>query len=502
MLGIMASRITISIPDLETLRPSDLEGVRWIDRPDEHDWTEEHMLRLREIVNKRDLDHPLDVAALEQKLKNLPSTPSTRRSQSRSASQTPIYRSPTHTPSPRQVSEESRRRVEKWYNDLIQMGGRPAYPFELAFAHPRAYKEHADIINSLGSASSGFLRQKNAWIMFRKSQRWNRRTEEIFAQYQRNVIEYRQKENIKGDIHLLFDAAKQTKVDEWKEYQFCEHRKIGQMRIKAEQGRQRREQERKEWEAVNGKGRNIDPTEPSDIAWIYRTAAETELSEVTVFLDWIEQQLPKIAQEEFDNDKSGGVLGASNSAEMSETAMSRDTAVSTRLRRKNNSMSNNGIQSAPRSILKPVDARRVSKAGRKTKELVHDKRRLQDMQLSDTSSVILRRNGVRRVTEEQKTTTQRDAMFQSSANMASSAEPAPLRRSLRIKDLEAKKNNQSRIMQNVVPHTDRTSNSKGKPKRQESRYRNPPPQATATGIRKSRVTKRSNSSRVALQYGK
>ncbi|QSS62550.1 hypothetical protein I7I51_02288 [Histoplasma capsulatum] len=124
------------------------------------------------------------------------------------------------------------------------------------------------------------------------------------------------------------------------------------------------------------------------------------------------------------------------------------------------------------------------------------------MPLSDTSSVILRRNGVRKTTEEQMTTAQRDAMFQSSANMASSVEPAPLHRSQRIKDLEAKKNNQSRIMQNVVPHTDRTSHSKGKPKRQESRYRNPPPQVTTTGIRKSRVTKRSNSSRVALQCAK
>lgn len=80
------------------------------------------------------------------------------------------------------------------------MGGRPAYPFELAFAHPRAYKEHADIINSLGSAPGEFLQQKNAWIRFRKSQRWNRRIEEIFAQDQRDVTEYRQKENIKGDV--------------------------------------------------------------------------------------------------------------------------------------------------------------------------------------------------------------------------------------------------------------------------------------------------------------
>lgn len=155
-------------------------------------------------------------------------------------------------------------------------------------------------------------------------------------------------------------------LDEWKGYHFCEHRKLGDMRIKAEQGRQPREQERKEWEAANGTGRNIDPNEPSNIAWIYRNAAETELPEFTVFLNWIEQQLPKIAQEEFDNDKSGGVLDASNSAEMSETAMSRDTAVSARLSKKSNCISNNGVLSAPRSILNPVDARRLSKAGRKT----------------------------------------------------------------------------------------------------------------------------------------
>jgi hypothetical protein len=216
-----------------------------------------------------------------------------RRSLSRTPAHTLSY---TPSPGPRTVAlmEEAMRENEQYFRDLIEMGGRPAFPsLEIFYAPMGTRGEYEDIIE-YWSSKGGVRGQRNRWILFRIFQRRNRKTAEIFAQYQQDVCEYRRKEGIEG---LLFDQEQQTKVDRWKEYHYFEHRKLAHMKAKAEESRQKRESDRKEWEAAHETGHNIDPNVPSDVSWIYRYRDESELGHFMVFLNWIERQLPEIARE-------------------------------------------------------------------------------------------------------------------------------------------------------------------------------------------------------------
>ena len=172
---------------------------------------------------------------------------------------------------------------------MIARGGRPAFPLELLDTHSDACGEYADIFNYWG----GFRGQLSAWVYFHRFQRRNRKTAEIFAQYKQDVCDYRRNEGIEGDIHLLFDEKQQIKVDEWKEYQYFQHRKLAEKRAKAEEQRQYRKQERLKWE-------NNDPTDPMIPGELYNIPMirESELRRFMVLMNWIEDQLPKIAQEE------------------------------------------------------------------------------------------------------------------------------------------------------------------------------------------------------------
>ena len=193
--------------------------------------------------------------------------------------------------------DEAMRENEQYFRDLIEMGGRPAFPsLEIFYAPMGTRGEYEDIIE-YWSSKGGVRGQRNRWVLFRRFQWRNRKTAEIFAQYQQDVCEYRRKEGIEGDIYLLFDQEQQTKVDRWKEYHYFEHRKLAHMKANAEESRQKKELDRKEWEAVHGTGHNMDPNVPSDVSWIYPYRDESELDGFMVLLNWIERQLPEIARE-------------------------------------------------------------------------------------------------------------------------------------------------------------------------------------------------------------
>lgn len=84
-------------------------------------------------------------------------------------------------------------------------------------------------------------------------------------------------------------------MDVWKEYHYFQHRNVPKMRIVAEEGRQKREHMRLEWEAEHGKGATLDPHEPFNpaLTWLLRSASERNLDKFMILLNCIEQELPK-----------------------------------------------------------------------------------------------------------------------------------------------------------------------------------------------------------------
>ncbi|PGH34641.1 hypothetical protein GX50_02531 [[Emmonsia] crescens] len=336
----MPPAITISIDDLDTLTAKDLEGVgydtpiwlnlnaevlivelladhlvRWIDRSDPEKWTEEHFKKLKKVVDSRGCEYSLDATALEEKLKNLSNVNARRTSTSPASVLTTS--TPTHTPTPDPEMEAARARrqaeIVRDYNELIEMGGRPAFPLEIAQSYTNDFGEHEAMVGYWGQA---FFGQRDRWISFLNFQLKKRRTMEIFTNYQQAVHDHREKEGIEGNIQLLFDEEQQSKVDQWKEFHYYRHRHLPRMRENAEAASKEREQDIIDWEA--GKR---DPLIPEDMGWIHhvRTLVESKLDKFIGLIHWIEAELPKIEQECAES-ANKGVGDASRSAEKEDEA--------------------------------------------------------------------------------------------------------------------------------------------------------------------------------------
>ncbi|KAN0068968.1 hypothetical protein V8E54_013137 [Elaphomyces granulatus] len=255
-------------------------------------------LTWREVVDLRGLFHPLD-AALEQGLGNI---------LSKSISDRGRPSTPSRSPSldPEEAAKRAKQlQDDEWYfRDLIKMGGRPAFPSLDIFYSPVGTRGKYEDIIYYWSGKDDILGQGYLWHLFREFQLENRKTAEVFSQYQQNVRDYRRNENIEDNTCLLFDHKQQTKVDEWKEFHYFQHRKLADMKEMAEEGRQ----ERVKWEELHGRGHDphID---------------EEELDFLLILLKWIEEQLPEIAREcAMSNKEASKDMPSLNPVKASEAA--------------------------------------------------------------------------------------------------------------------------------------------------------------------------------------
>ncbi|PGH26406.1 hypothetical protein AJ80_01904 [Polytolypa hystricis UAMH7299] len=336
-----------------------------------------------------------------------------RRSQSRSPSLTPTIGGPTPSPDSEWKAglAKIRREVEGWYHDLIRRGGRPAFPLELSRGPPSNRGEYTDIMEYLGQ------------IRFRKFQRRNRKTAELFAQYQQELSDYRRNEGIEGDLQLLFDAEQQSKVDEWREYYYFEHLKLARLRAKVEEGRQEREERKRQWEAGNGV-----PDMPAEVYDI-RSMEERGRDNFMLLLKWIEEELSKFAQ---------------------ECAMSKDKA----------------REDTPN----PLDSAKVS--GRDSM--------LEDIG-STTSSARKRAKSDRRSRSRNKKSTRLAA-----GQVDAPSETRPLRRSQRLIELAEKRKLQRRVIEEEeARRAIAKSKPRRQPKDKKAKARKTTPQARPQGSRKS-----------------
>ncbi|KAL8973570.1 MAG: hypothetical protein Q9197_002193 [Variospora fuerteventurae] len=184
----------------------------------------------KELVCQRDEaahSKAVDASELEDKLNRI------ERSRSRSWC-TPIA-SPYNPNDPEEVEKDLRVESEA-YEELVGDNGRPCYPIELGlevFNNPGQYKEifgyWQDYESGAGETTQRwvFFRQLKRWKSFRQFQQRNRHYfvfHNRFPEFQQQVLDRRRRHGLDGHVQLLEVHDKQSKLDDWMEYQDYELR--------------------------------------------------------------------------------------------------------------------------------------------------------------------------------------------------------------------------------------------------------------------------------------
>ncbi|KAI9704970.1 MAG: hypothetical protein M1836_006750 [Candelina mexicana] len=159
----------------------------------------------------------------------------------RSRSCTPVL--PPFDPDDPEEVETTLRVEREAHEALISDNGRPCYPIELGldiFKHPGQYKELFEYWKGeLGVGEDTerwvFFLQLKRWKKFRQFQQANRRYfvfHNRFPEFQQKVLERRRRHGLDGDVQLLEEQSKQSKLDDWMEYQDYELREYERLEKK------------------------------------------------------------------------------------------------------------------------------------------------------------------------------------------------------------------------------------------------------------------------------
>ena len=135
---------------------------------------------------------------------------------------------------PEQVANDLKVEREA-YEALVSDNGQPCYPIELGFEvfnNPGQYKDLFEYWHGESGVDEStkrwiFFLQLERWKMFRRFQQKNRRYflyHSRFPEFQQKVLERRRRHGLDGDVQLLEDRDKQSKLDDWMEYQDYELR--------------------------------------------------------------------------------------------------------------------------------------------------------------------------------------------------------------------------------------------------------------------------------------
>ena len=125
---------------------------------------------------------------------------------------------------------------------------------------------------------------------------------EWFEKRTQIIREYRKERGLEGDIRLLQDRREQSRLEDWKEFQFCEYRRADGIVKEIELAEEELKVSESRLQAAIAAGQPAD-----EIEWIQqqgvgneqarRGTAKRESSRQVVFLRWIDEQLPIIASE-------------------------------------------------------------------------------------------------------------------------------------------------------------------------------------------------------------
>ena len=146
---------------------------------------------------------------------------------SRSTSRSTSISTSRSTPGPDDPKEIERdlRKEKEAHGALIQEGGIPSHSANLGFREHGEY----ELISYWGTERCTFRAQLREWREFREWQQRARRyyiQRNKFSDFLRSVRERRQKMGLEGDVKLHQERDRQSRLDNWMEYQFYHYRKL------------------------------------------------------------------------------------------------------------------------------------------------------------------------------------------------------------------------------------------------------------------------------------
>ena len=264
------------------------------------------------------------------------------------------------TPSGSEYETDFGNEIKEAYNTLIKMGGRPTREIQLDPGLPDPIEAQRGLRHyaTFWRAQLTFKHELDRWKKFRDHQQEARARPEEFHTYCQSVRDYRRENEMEGEIDLHLQWDQQTKLDEWKEYQFFQHRQLAGPRARIER-RIKRAQKQLDTGDLRIEGS----------AWYDIHSANLDLKELDDLWEWVEQQLLQIA-----SNPAISVLENKSSDRLHHDQAKRDRSrplrnhTASAVSRPSGSSKAGGQerkQRKTRSILSPVNPSRISKAPEK-----------------------------------------------------------------------------------------------------------------------------------------
>lgn len=272
--------------------------------------------------------------------------------------------------------------MEKWseegaykhYETLLQMGGRPTRSINRdpgVWDPAKVNLEDIHVLNHWGGEMSRMQDELDRWKHFRTFQQLNRAKPENFSRYQEHVLNYRRENGMEGTAHLHLQPAEQTKLDEWREYQFYEHRKLGRLKRVVTQAEGTAESARKRLDAAESDESRAAMHETLSIYQGRIRSAEVYVEEANELLSWIDSQFPLIESEgPLSQQEIGGEGHNSRDQEPTGDVASHSTASTTL------DLKSQNPKKQDSKVLGAVHSGKISKAVRKRPRLVLPRMRL------------------------------------------------------------------------------------------------------------------------------
>ncbi|KAL8858812.1 MAG: hypothetical protein Q9178_004729 [Gyalolechia marmorata] len=212
------------------------------------------------------------------------------------------YISLESTPPLSEYDTGSGNEIQEAYNTLVEMGGRPTREIRLDPGLPDPIEAQRGLLyyHSFWEAQLTFKDELYRWQKFRHHQRKARERPKEFPAYCQSVHDYRLANGMEGEIYLHLQWDKQTKLDEWKEYQFFQHRELAGPRARVIKRIERAQRQLDTGRSANGS------------AEYQIRSANLDLEVLDDLWYWVEQQLSQIASDPAisgSQDKSDDRLG-------------------------------------------------------------------------------------------------------------------------------------------------------------------------------------------------
>ncbi len=192
--------------------------------------------------------------------------------------------------------------AESAHDTLVFMGGRPTRTIQRdpgCWDPSEENEEDLWLIRHYSMEGARFRAELENWQLFRDYQRHIRQDLRTFLRIQKHVDTYWQRKYIEEDLkpQLNIRPQMQTKVDEWKEFFFCQHQMRGPKELEILKARKQARSLLDELEAT-GTGRSLILSTDAVYAgkrWV--DMAMNDLKKWDKWLAWIAQQLPIITLE-------------------------------------------------------------------------------------------------------------------------------------------------------------------------------------------------------------